>query len=253
VYRSTSLNGAYAMANASAVGTNSFTDTGLDAGATYYYKVTAVDAAGETDPSNAASGTIRPIAPTGVSAATISASSISITWTAVSGAVSYNVYRSVSLDGTYEKANNSVIVSNSFLDTGLNAATTYYYKVTAVNAGGESVQSNTVFTITSPNAPTELSAEAKNTKIINITWANVSGAASYNVFRSLTVDGIYEKVNTSTIGENKYTDTNLSKGTTYYYKVTAVNAGGESVQSNSVNATTKGHSNYLDGNNVSII
>jgi hypothetical protein len=180
--------------------------------------------------------------PTGVSAAVVSASSINITWTAVPRASSYNVYRSTSLNGAYAKVNASAVATNAYLDTGLSAGATYYYKVTAVDAAGETDRSNAVYTITRLNAPTGLNATAINTKIINLAWNNITGAASYNVYRSLTANGTYVLVNTSAIGTNKYSDTNLSKGTTYYYKVTAVNAGGESVQSNSDSATTKGKS-----------
>jgi fibronectin type 3 domain-containing protein len=240
VYRSTALNGTYVKINAAAVGSNSFTNTGLSAGETYYYKVTAVDAGGESTQSNAAFVTLKPSVPTGLSSTANSPNSITITWTAVSGAASYNIYRATSNGGNYTKINASAVGVNSYTNTGLAAGKTYYYKISAVNAGGESDRSNAKSAITKPNAPTGVKADDKSDDSIKLKWNDVSGAASYNVYRSLTPNGTFTKRNSTAISNNKYEDHGLNKGTTYYYKITAVNAGGESVQSTVVSETTKG-------------
>ncbi|GAB6392754.1 MAG: fibronectin type III domain protein [Treponematales bacterium] len=76
---------------------------------------------------------------------TVSASgqgSLALAWGAVEGAAGYNVYRSDSAAGIYVKVNSSLITGTSYTDTGLSAATIYYYKVSAVsNSGVESAQS----------------------------------------------------------------------------------------------------------------
>jgi len=69
-------------------------------------------------------------APTGVATSNATASSMTIGWSAVSGAASYNVYRNGS------KANASAITATSFNDTGLAAATTYNWTVRAVDGSG---------------------------------------------------------------------------------------------------------------------
>jgi len=71
-----------------------------------------------------------PAAPTGLSASAVSSSQINLSWSAVSGASSYNVYRSTSSGGTYTSVGSSA--TTSFSNTGLAGSTTYYYKVTAV-------------------------------------------------------------------------------------------------------------------------
>ncbi|QGQ98997.1 S-layer protein [Paenibacillus psychroresistens] len=243
VYRSTSLNGTYLKINTSAISSNSYTNTGLSAGATYYYKVTAVKPGVESAQSNAVFVTLKPSVPVGLNTATNSTSSITITWTAVSGAASYNVYRATSNGGNYTKINTTAVGTNSYTNTGLTAGKTYYYKVSAVNAGGESDRSNAKSAITKPNAPTGVKADDISDDSIKLKWNDVSGAASYNVYRSLTPNGTFTKRNSSAIGNNKYEDRNLNKGTTYYYKITAVNAGGESTQSSTVSETTKGKKN----------
>ena len=81
-----------------------------------------------------------PTAPTGVTATTADYSSINLSWSAVTGATGYHVYVSTSsaVNAIYTKVNTDAITGTTFTSNGLKANTTYYYKVTAVNAVGES-------------------------------------------------------------------------------------------------------------------
>jgi hypothetical protein len=90
--------------------------------------------------------------------------------------------------------------------------------------------------VTAPTAPLNLYAIPGNDKV-ELKWNAVEGATSYNVKRSETPDGPYQTVTTITPGAVTYQDTGLSNGKTYYYVVSAVNAGGESPNSNEVSAT----------------
>ncbi|MFI5678780.1 chitinase [Streptomyces cellulosae] len=85
-----------------------------------------------------------PAAPSGVSVTGTSSSSVSLAWNTVSGATGYNVYR----NGTKVTA----VTGTSATVTGLAAATSYSFQVTATNAAGESAKSATVTgrTTTSP-------------------------------------------------------------------------------------------------------
>lgn len=85
-----------------------------------------------------------------------------------------------------------------------------------------------------PSAPTGLSATAGNAQA-TLSWTGSTGATSYNVKRSTTGGGPYTTVNSPT--GTSYTNTGLTNGTTYYYVVTAVNANGESGNSNQASAT----------------
>ncbi len=69
-------------------------------------------------------------APTGAATSNATASSMTIGWSAVSGAASYNVYRNGG------KANASAVTATSFDDTGLASATTYSWTVRAVDGNG---------------------------------------------------------------------------------------------------------------------
>jgi len=96
--------------------------------------------------------------PTGLQAGTITADAVQLSWHTVNDVDGYNVYRAASADGEYMKVNTALLTSASYTDNGLNAATTYYYKVTAVQAAGESLQSAFVAATTTSGGsqPSEL-------------------------------------------------------------------------------------------------
>lgn len=82
-------------------------------------------------------GTGVPAAPTGLAVTGTTSSSVSLSWSADSGAASYNVYRGSTRVG-------SGVTSTSYTDSGLAASTTYSYTVTGVNSSGESAHSASV-------------------------------------------------------------------------------------------------------------
>jgi len=168
VYRSTTSGFTPSSANRIAQPTGTtYTDSGLAAG-TYYYKVTAEDAAGNIGPAgNEASGTATadttpPTAPTSLNA-TASAGQVALAWgasTDAGGIARYAVYRSTTSGFTPSTANRIAQPSGtSYVDTGL-APGTYYYKATADdNAGNTSAPSNEASaTVTSAPPPTGLVA-----------------------------------------------------------------------------------------------
>jgi fibronectin type 3 domain-containing protein len=81
-----------------------------------------------------------PGSPAGLTA-TAGNGQISLSWTASAGATSYNVYRSTTPNGEGMAAIAASIATTSYTDTGLASATTYFYKVAAVNSSGTSAQS----------------------------------------------------------------------------------------------------------------
>jgi fibronectin type 3 domain-containing protein len=81
-----------------------------------------------------------------------------------------------------------------------------------------------------------VTARSTSSTAIQLQWAPVTGAASYNVERS-TDQVTWDVIWSTESDQNRYTDATLSSGTTYYYRVAAVN--GEVVaRSDVVSATT---------------
>ncbi len=88
--------------------------------------------------------------PSGLSVTSETADSVSLSWTPVSGAAGYQLYRSFAGSGIYSKINDTPITTAGYTDTGLDSAT-YYYRVASVNASGESLRSGAVSAATTLN------------------------------------------------------------------------------------------------------
>jgi chitodextrinase len=185
-----------------------------------------------------ADDTQAPTVPSGFAATATSPSQISLSWNASNdnvGIAGYNVYRG----GFFLKE----VTGLTTIDTGLSPGTNYCYQVSAVDAAGnESAQTNQVcattfsgLDTTPPTTPTGLSVSATSSNQINLAWnASTDNVAvtGYKIYRG----GIFLKIITS---GTTTTDTGLSPGTNYCYRVSAVDAAGnESAQANQVCATT---------------
>jgi subtilase family serine protease len=84
-----------------------------------------------------------------------------------------------------------------------------------------------------PAAPTNLTATAGNAQVA-LAWTGSAGATSYSVYRGTASGG--ETLLKSGLTATSYTDTGLTNGTTYFYQVAAVNAGGTSAKSGEAGA-----------------
>ena len=233
VYRATSQNGPCRLLGS--VTTTTYVNTGAKDGVTYYYMVTAVNDSGESAFSNTVSGqnkavTSKPAAPVVKIGNSATSGKPMLTWNAVSGATSYKVYRATSQNGTYSLLGSVTVTS--YTNTGAKDGVTYYYKVTAVNDSGESAYSNIVSgqnkaVTPKPSAPVVKIGHSSTSGKPMLTWNAVDGAASYKVYRATAKNGAYSVINTT--NALTYTNTGAALGTTYYYKVEALNAAGKSM------------------------
>jgi hypothetical protein len=181
-----------------------------------------------------------PAVPAGLAVTGVTLDSASLSWNAVSGASGYRIYRASSADSAFFQIGSraaSQTAEPSYTDYDLMSSLTYYYKVSAVNAVGESALSAAVEGKTSelpvvPAAPTGLAVSGVTTASVSLSWNAVAGAASYKVYRAPSAGGTFAQVGTSET--TAYTDGGLSPGAVWYYKVSAVNAVGESGQSGAV-------------------
>jgi len=242
LYRSTSSGGEGAvpfMTNVHPGTSISYTDRGLSSSNTYYYEVVAVGTGGEGSLSNEASATPG----SALLAAPIlkgvgSSGQVALAWSAVSGATSYDVYRvggPILIELPYRVG----ISGTSFTDTGLSNTTSYTYMVYAVDTNGQGTGSNPV--TASPGA-TPLAAPAlwaspvSGVTSINLNWIALTGATSYDLYRSTTSGGEGSTPIKVLISGTSYTDSGLTLGTEYYYELSAVGAGGEGALSNEATA-----------------
>ena len=145
-------------------------------------------AAGCNDPANSSNGYVTPYAPNGVSA-TPGNGQVTITWSSVVGATSYNLYTSTTPRVTPANGTKVASVTSPYVDTSVTNGTPAYYVVTAVNPAGESPASEQVSAIPAvnpaPASPTNVTATASFQQV-TLTWSAVAHATSYNLYWSQT-------------------------------------------------------------------
>jgi fibronectin type 3 domain-containing protein len=211
-----------------------YVDTAVTNGTTYYYVVSSIKGSAESGNSAQVSATpkaVLPQAPAGL-VATPDNALVTLSWTAVSAATSYNVKRSTTAGGPYTQIGTATVAT--YADTTVTNGVTYYYVVSAVNAAGESANSAeasaTPAIPTIPAAPS-LSAAAGNAQA-TLNWSASTGASSYHLKRATTNGGPYTVIATQI--STSFVDGSLTNNSNYYYVVSAVNSAGESPNSNQV-------------------
>jgi uncharacterized protein (DUF1800 family)/fibronectin type 3 domain-containing protein len=151
IFRAT--NGVFGTTPIATVATLSFLNTGLTNGTPYSYRVAAHNGGGDGPLS--AEVTASPLAvlaaPTNLSA-TAGNAMVTLSWTAVTGATSYNVYRGTTANGQSATPTATLLTTSAFVDSAVSNGVTYFYKVTSVNASGEGPRSAEASA--SPTAPT---------------------------------------------------------------------------------------------------
>ena len=213
--------------------------TGLTNGTTYYYVVTAANQYGESGESQEVSSTpsasVPPLPPSNV-AVLAGDKQVIVRWSAQeagSAITSHNIYWSTSAGVTKQSGVKISGATNPYTHTGLNNGITYYYVVTSVNEYGEGLVSTEVSTTpyqSTPSAPSGVTATAGNRQAV-INWTTDPEVTSYNLYWS-TSSNISSQNGTKIAGvTSPYTQVGLLYDRTYYYVVTAVNAFGESEDS----------------------
>jgi len=168
---------------------------------------------------------------------TVSAGSTraTVSWTAVSGATSYNIYYGTTAGVTTASGSKLVNAVTPQAITGLTDGTPYYFVVTALNAAGESAVSSEV-AATSLAKPAGIVASGGDGQV-TVSWSAVTGATAYNIYYG-TAAGVTTATGTKIANViTPQTVTGLTNGTPYFFVVTAVNANAESSLSSEKSAT----------------
>lgn len=229
--------------------TTSYTDAGLGSSATYYYKIQATNAGGNSTWSNEASAKTNtppatiPAAPSNLIATASGSSVINLIWTDNSlDETSFVLQRSLSSGSGFATIATLVANTTTYSNSGLNSSTTYFYKVQAVNSTGGSAWSNIAYATTAvsgpPAAPGNLTASATGCNSVLLNWVDNSGnETNFELRRSTSQSGTYSTIATLPANTTTYTNSGLTKGRKYYYKVRATNSAGNSSYSNTASAT----------------
>ena len=149
------------------------------------------------------------------------ASGVKISWSVVSKANRYKIYRKVN-GGSYKSIGTVTNgATTSYTDTTAASGTTYVYRIKAYNDDSKSAYSSGV-SILFLQAPT-LKKVAVKTTGLKVSWAKTSGASGYYIYRKMN-GGSYAKIATVTSGSTaSYTDKTVKNKKNYTYTVKAYN------------------------------
>ncbi len=233
------------VASASASFT-SYEDRHVKLNHTYWYRVRAFNWAGDSAPGGASSVTIfAPAPPAGLKATPI-ADQINLQWTLNDvTAVGLLIERAPDAGGSagaWTQIADINAGNTSYLDTGLSADATYWYRLRSYNNLGISdYSSQAKATIVPPTAPTNLMATNNWTKQIYLHWsADIAGVTGFKIERAPDVagsPGIWAVIATNATVTLNYTDTGLELAHTYWYRVQSYGITGESPWSDPASAT----------------
>lgn len=216
----------------------SATITGLLNGTSYAFRVSAKNEVGTGNASivsNSATPATVPSAPTSVNA-TKGAGQVSLTWTAPSSnggsaILDYLIeYRAG--NGSWLVFNHTASNATSTIVTGLTNGTSYTFRVSAINSAGTSSASSissAATPLTTPDSPTNLSVTSGDTEV-TLTWdapVQNGGSAITNYLVEYKVSqGSWTSFSRSATTETVARVTGLSNGSTYTFRVSAVNIEG---------------------------
>jgi streptogramin lyase/alpha-tubulin suppressor-like RCC1 family protein len=216
--------------------------TGLFRGTAYTFRISAINAEGTSSPSGVSSSVIPavvPNAPRALTVGSITASSVSLNWTAPDDGgrpiTDYGVYYST-YGSDWTRVDDGVTSTTSATIVGLTRGTSYGFLVTAVNTEGMSLGATTsAIPAAIPGSPTSIHAVSKTVSSVSLVWTAPSDDGGGKITDY--------KIEYSANGSNWYTFpdrtssspmsdlTGLTRGATYRFRISAVNAMGTSAAS----------------------
>jgi fibronectin type 3 domain-containing protein len=236
------------LAGAVLFGTETYVDSNVSNGTSYFYRVSAVDQNGNaSDLSAEVVATPRdaepPSAVTNLSAE-VDDLVVTISWTASSSTdvVTYQVYRSTS-PGASDQLAEVGQTTPSYVDSSVATGNKYYYRVTARDGSGNlsdfSGEVSARVDTQAPAIPASLSASGGDQRV-DLAWAanTEPDLASYRIFRGLESPPS-ALINIVAAGTETFADLGLAQGVTYFYRITAIDStGNESGFSDEASAST---------------
>ncbi|MBN1673845.1 MAG: fibronectin type III domain-containing protein [Kiritimatiellae bacterium] len=247
-----------------AANATSYTDSGLPAGTTYYYQVSAANTAGDSPASNVAGATTDAelIPQIAASPTTLSVSceqgqdaadQTFDVWNGGTGTLRYKVVEATSKydispatgtsTGVGDKTTHTIDLHTADLAVGSHDRA-FTIEDDGSGAANGPVTIMVQITITAPQqqppvAPSDLTATASSSSRIEVRWTdNSSDETGFKLDRRLSGTSTWERIAEPAANATSYSDVGLSASTTYYYQVKANNAAGNSPYSNVAGAAT---------------
>jgi glucuronoarabinoxylan endo-1,4-beta-xylanase len=198
--------------------TYTYTDSSLPQNTLYYYRVIANNG---TTYSNTSSAMTQPNAPSGLTASYSSSTlNVTLTWTGNSPLTDYAIDYSTDGGNTWTTRVADVASgTTNYTDTTAPDLATVMYRVRAIYGANSSVPSNTYSVTTTVLRPPASLAAAVSGVAVKLTWSDATTtSAAVSIERS--TDNVNWTVLTSVAhGVQTYTDSTVSEGGTYYYRI----------------------------------
>jgi fibronectin type 3 domain-containing protein len=255
--------------------TTNFTDAAVVDGRHYYYQITALNTFGESAPSTPVAVTpqLQPPPATTLRAITgpVDSGRVDLSWNALATATRYVIRRDLRHPCAIQPTPITILTTldapaTAFRDTAAVPGRTYMYTITGTNAAGDGARSNVVEIKTLSSAPAtptptpcplptltptpappwarplppiDVTATASHERVL-LTWSQPpvvieNRPTGWHVYRGTPSCGPFTLV-ARNVRAPRYVDRGLTNGTTYAYFVVAVNALGESLDSDVVSA-----------------
>ena len=247
----------------------------LAAGTVYFWRVRGVNQGGAGSWSGVRSFTTAPTAVVVVAPGAVQLSvpvdgangillASSLTWTATSTAVAYQVQVSVNSAFPSTIIDASGVTATSYALTSLSSGTVYYWRVRASNAGGPGPWSGVrTFTTVSTTGGTVVPAAVQPALPANgatgivmqsaLTWAATSTAVTYQVQISVGAAFSNNAIDVSGVTVTSYSLSALAGGTVYYWRVRAANTAGNGPWSTVRSFTTAPTTGGSEGTNTQLL
>ncbi len=257
IWRYTYGKNAYSLYAVVGQNVTTFKDANVEKGARYIYMVRAYVSSGGlyssyTNSVSTGVGLVSP--PVGLSYKYISGTQILLEWTDTSdNEDGFKVERKIGADGVWSVLYWVSKDQKSYSITGLNPYTSYYFRVRAYssNLGADSVSEDILVSVALPQKPTNLTAVSMSNTQVKLSWKdNSDNEERFRILRSDRSGGTYTSI--AEVDKNKvtYLDNTVKAGTSYYYKVQAVNSVGNSESSAEASVTTNTRVRFTDTTGV---
>ena len=204
----------------------SYMDTSVTSGAHCYYRLRCVDASGKnfTSGYNTNDKYIYYVEAPELNSAYGDNGGVTVKWEPSAGASQYAILRKGE-GSNWQRVGLVSSSKNSFRDSSAKTGAAYTYTVAAANRAGTgytSVYDDEGLPVSYTATP-NVSSLVKKTDGIQVSWKAVSGAEQYRLYRH-TGDGKLTVV--ATVSGTSYTDTSVSSGKNYYYRLRCVDQDG---------------------------
>jgi hypothetical protein len=212
-----------------AAGVLTLTDTALSGAQKYYYRVRTNDGLGSSVPSEVVTATSRAQVVTGLKVYSTSTTQLVVEWLDVSGETDYTLQWSTTGTGGWQSIGSFTINRNTtiYVDNNRSAGTQYFYRVITVDGSGNSETSDVVSAYTRSNTkPANFTYSSTSSTSIRFSWDALPNAVRYAVYRGRDNSINEWQLLNSNVTSPTFTNTGLTNGKEYYYRIVGYDANG---------------------------